>query len=107
MKLIVNEKDGCCNSIHIEYTPTEALIINQAMRRYFNDEEVNEENRTIMEQMLEVEPIFVEQEPKTIQEKQAESEKYEKAFDDGYKNGYTHARFDYEPQESEGIRNDA
>ena len=38
------------------------------------------------------------QEPKTIQEKQAESEKYEKAFDDGYKNGYTQARFDYEQQ---------
>ena len=60
MKLIVNERDGCCESIHIEYTPTEALIINQAMRRYACDDEVNEENRTIMEQMLEVEPIFVD-----------------------------------------------
>lgn len=60
MKLIVNEKDGCCVSIHIEYTPTEALIINQAMRRYVCDEEVNEENRKAMEQMLEVKPIFVD-----------------------------------------------
>ena len=60
MKLIVNEKDGCCVSIHIEYTPTEALIINQAMRRYVCDEEVNEDNRKAMEQMLEVEPIFRE-----------------------------------------------
>lgn len=34
--------------------------------------------------------------PKTIQEKQAESEKYQKAFDDGYANGYAQARFDYE-----------
>ena len=60
MKLIVNTKDGCCESIHIEYTPTEALIINQAMRRYVNDEEVNENNRNAMEQMLDVEPIFRE-----------------------------------------------
>lgn len=37
-------------------------------------------------------------EPKTMQEKQAESEKYEKAFDDGYENGYAQARFDYEQQ---------
>ena len=60
MKLIVNECDGCCESIHIEYTPTEALIINQAMRRYVNDEEVNEDNRKAMKQMLDVEPIFVD-----------------------------------------------
>ena len=58
MKLIANEKDGYCESIQIEYTPTEALIINQAMRRYVNDEEVNEENRAIMEQMLDVKPIL-------------------------------------------------
>ena len=42
------------------YGTTEALIINQAMRRYVNDEEVNEENRKAMEQMLDVEPIFVD-----------------------------------------------
>lgn len=60
MKLIVNERDGCCESVNIEYTPIEVLIINQAMRRYVNDEEVNEKNRTIMEQMLDVKPIFVD-----------------------------------------------
>lgn len=60
MKLIVNERDGCCESIHIEYTPTEALVINQAMRRYACDDEVNEEGRIIMEQMLDVKPIFVD-----------------------------------------------
>ena len=60
MKLIVNEKDGCCESIHIEYTPTEALIINHAMRRYVDDEEINEKDRKVMEQMLDVEPIFVD-----------------------------------------------
>ena len=60
MKLIVKEKDGCCESIHIEYTPTEALIINQAMRRYVCDDEVNGEDKTIMEQMLEVKPMFID-----------------------------------------------
>ena len=38
-----------------------------------------------------------EQEP-TIQDTQAESEKYQKAFDDGYANGYAQARFDYEQE---------
>ena len=42
------------------------------------------------------------QEPKTIQEKQAESEKYQKAFDDGYENGYAQARFDYEQEPKTG-----
>lgn len=60
MKLIVKEKDGYCESIHIEYTPTEALIINQAMRRYVCDDEVNEEDKTIMKQMLEVKPMFID-----------------------------------------------
>lgn len=45
-------------SVSIEYTPAEALIINQAMRRYVNDEEVNETDRAIMEHMLDVKPIF-------------------------------------------------
>lgn len=40
----------------------------------------------------------LEQESKSIQEKQAESERYQKAFDDGYANGYSQARFDYEPK---------
>lgn len=60
MKLIVNEREGCCESINIEYTPTEALIINHAMRRYACDDEVNEKDRAIMEQMLDVKPIFVD-----------------------------------------------
>lgn len=60
MKLIVNERDGCCESIQIEYTPAEALIINHAMRRYACDDEVNERDRTIMERMLSVEPIFAD-----------------------------------------------
>jgi len=39
----------------------------------------------------------LEQQP-TVQDKQAESEKYQKAFDDGYANGYAQARFDYEQE---------
>lgn len=35
---------------------------------------------------------------KTIQEKQADSEKYQKAYDDGYEGGYAQARFDFEPK---------
>lgn len=60
MKLTVNEKAGCCESVSIEYTPKEVLVINHAMRRYVNDEEVSEENREIMEQMLDVKPVFRE-----------------------------------------------
>lgn len=60
MKLIVNKREGYCESINIEYTPAEALIINQAMRRYVDDKKVNEVDRAIMEQMLDVKPIFVD-----------------------------------------------
>ena len=70
MKLIVNEKDGYVMSISIEYTPTEALVINQAMRNYVDDEEMNEVNRKIMQRMLDVEPIFRE----TEVEKESEDE---------------------------------
>lgn len=53
-----------------------------------------EELEKEIEDLKEVKAIYVER-PKTMQEKQAESEKYEKAFDDGYENGYAQARFDY------------
>lgn len=59
-------------------------------------------------QILQVIDKYAEQEPKTGQEKQAESEKYQKAFDDGYENGYAQARFDYEQEPCEdAIRRDA
>ena len=60
MKLIVEKHGEIVKAIKAEYTPTEALIINQAMRRYSNDDEINEDNRTAMEQMLDVKPIFVD-----------------------------------------------
>jgi hypothetical protein len=39
----------------------------------------------------------------TVQDKQAESEKYQKAFDDGYANGYSQARFDYEQEPCDDV----
>lgn len=62
MKLIVNKKDGYVVSVSAEYTPTEALVINQAMRNYADDKEMNEVNRKVMQRMLDVEPIFRETE---------------------------------------------
>lgn len=59
MKLTVEKQGEIVKAIKIEYTPEEALIINHAMRRYATDEEVDKANREVMEQMLEVEPIFV------------------------------------------------
>ena len=62
MKLIVEQENENVKAIKIEYTPAEALVINHAMRRYAyaSGNEVNEKDRIIMEQMLEVKPIFVD-----------------------------------------------
>ena len=60
MKLIVNERDGYCESIQIELTQTEALVINHAMRLYLENDYVNETERDIMKKMLDVKPIFVD-----------------------------------------------
>ena len=60
MKLIVEEKNGCAERVKIEYTTKEALIINQAMRLYLENDYVKETERDIMRKMLEVEPIFKE-----------------------------------------------
>lgn len=60
MKLIVEEKDGCAERVKIEYTTREALVLNQAMRLYVENDYVNEKERDIMRKMLEVEPIFKE-----------------------------------------------
>ena len=62
MKLIVEEKAGCVEAVKIECTPAEALVLNQAMRLYLENDYVHETDRDIMRRMLEVEPIFVETE---------------------------------------------
>lgn len=51
---------------------------------------------------IDVAPSVNPQKPKTIQEKQAEAEKYQKAFEDGYEKGYAQARFDYEQEPKTG-----
>ena len=60
MKLIVKEKDRCVEAVMIECTTTEALVLNQAMRLYLENDYVHETDRDIMRKMLEVEPVFVE-----------------------------------------------
>lgn len=60
MKLTVEKQGDIVKAIKMEYTPAEALIINHAMRRYTCDEDVNEKDREMMEQMLEVQPTFIE-----------------------------------------------
>lgn len=62
MKLIVEKQGEIVKAIKAEYTPSEALIINHAMRRYACDEEVNATDREIMDQMLAVVPLFYEKE---------------------------------------------
>jgi hypothetical protein len=62
MKLIVEEKDGCAEAVKIECTTTEALVLNQAMRLYLENDYVNDIDRDIMKKMLDVEPVFVEAE---------------------------------------------
>lgn len=51
---------------------------------------------TIMQDILDLPPVTPQ--PKTMHEKQADSEKYQKAYDDGYEGGYAQARFDFEPK---------
>ena len=58
MKLIVEEKDGCAEGVKIECTTTEYLVLNQAMKKYADNGEINDIDRDIMRRMLEVEPIF-------------------------------------------------
>ena len=84
MKLMVEKQGENVKAIKAEYTPTEALIINHAMRRYACDEEVNKTDREIMEQMLEVEPIFTNFEHKAeivISQLRADRDRLAEAFD--------------------------
>lgn len=63
MKLTVTKSGETVKAIIMEFTPEEALIVNHAMRRYTEDEGVNERNREEMDKMLFVEPRFTELEP--------------------------------------------
>lgn len=57
MKLIVEKQGEIVKAIKAEYTPAEWLIIQDAMRRYAKDREVNVVDRLIMQPMLSVEPV--------------------------------------------------
>lgn len=63
MKLTVNISGEIVKTIIMELTPEEAIIVNHAMRRYTEDEGVNQRNREEMDKMLFVEPRFIELEP--------------------------------------------
>lgn len=56
MKLIVETQGSIVKSIKAEYTSVEWLAVEDAMRRYAKDREVNVVDRLIMQQMLSVEP---------------------------------------------------
>lgn len=64
MKIVVKEKDRCIEAVMLECTPTEALVLNQAMRiyAYNNVQDIHDIDRDLIRQMLEVEPIFEEEE---------------------------------------------
>ena len=53
MKITVNTQTDYVKSILVEYTPTEALVVNQALRRYANDDNVNVEDRLLARLMIE------------------------------------------------------
>lgn len=60
MRLVVERENGNAKLIRAEYTPEEALVINHAMRRYVYMLDINDENISLMEKMLETQPEFIE-----------------------------------------------
>lgn len=54
MKLIVEKQGSILKAIKAEFTPAEAIVLMCAMRRFAEDEDVNETDRAIMQQMLSV-----------------------------------------------------
>lgn len=60
MKEIIKQKDGCTVAVKIECTTTEAIVLNDAMRKYVDNDEINGIDRGIIRRMLEVKPIFEE-----------------------------------------------
>lgn len=68
MRVDVYEWEGTVQEVSLVLTPTEALIVNQAMRRYAEDEEVKEMDRIIMKQMLEAEPTVIDMKWEPVKE---------------------------------------
>lgn len=61
MKLIVEKQGEIVKAIKAEYTPAEWLVVEDAMRRYAKDREVNVVDRLIMQPMLSVKPAEEEE----------------------------------------------
>lgn len=61
MKLIVEKQGEIVKAIKAEYTPAEWLVVEDAMRRYAKDREVNILDRLIMQPMLSVVPVEEEE----------------------------------------------
>lgn len=70
MKVQIYEWKDKVQEVNLDLTPTEALIVNQAMRRYAEDEEVKEMDRIIMKQMLEVEPTVIDMKWEPVKEQE-------------------------------------
>ena len=60
MKIIFKEKDECVETVKIECSPAEYLVLNQAMKKYVDNNKIHYTDQKIMKRMLEVEPIFEE-----------------------------------------------
>ncbi len=62
MKLIVEKQGEIVKAIKAEYTPAEWLVVEDAMRRFAKDREVNVVDRMMVQTMLSVEPVEEERE---------------------------------------------
>ena len=62
MQITVNTQKDCCQSVDINCTPTEWLIVHKALKRLSEDEEVHPSDRKAASDMYNVEPQFYEME---------------------------------------------
>ena len=62
MKLTIEKKGEIVKAIKAEYSPVEALILNDALRRYAENREVNVSDRLIAQHMLSIVPVEEESE---------------------------------------------
>ncbi len=61
MKLTIEKQGDIVKAVKAEYTPAEWLVIQDAMRRYAKNREVNAVDRLIMQPMLSVKPAEEEE----------------------------------------------
>lgn len=61
MKLIVEKAEGILKKVKAEYTPAEALVLNDALHRYAEDRKVNVSDRLIAQHMLSLVPVEEEE----------------------------------------------